>query len=635
MMGKSRQHEAGPRRHQRRRHRATAAAFAIAPLLLTSSLVTLLPAPTHAAERTGYTLDNDPVRQGKRLLDSGAWADAKLRFNEAVTAGYHLDEAQFGLGQCALRVGDYAEAEKCFTAALSARGGAWSDPRAELGLLALRGGNDSSAADAFDEALAADGKCWPARYGQALLELKAGRWEKARDMLESGRDRKGVLRGEDRYHHGKALVFLANGAGPQAEVEALQAQTLDPVDPQYTALLARVYQAQGNNDLAINAWEQLLATPGITPDAPTLTELGRLYSKTGRHNDARARFEQAGAADSTYTPALRELADLFRRAKRPEQAARTWLRCVQVAPQDVESRLGLATALRELGRMDEAAGAAKAARDLAPADAVAALLYAQVGLRAGDDAVRADAAAFAATLLAGGAPEGWQLDDQLALAGWQGTHGQADAAQASLTAAAAMDSTSSSVPFQQGLLELRAGRTAEAAERFTRASALDPTSAAAHLNLGIARFQGGDPRAAIADFRAAVALDAKQATARLLLAQALAAVDSLPAAEKVYRDVLAAEPANAKAQRGLGFCRLRAADYPGAARAYEQSTQVEPGNADGWAGLGSANLGQGRLDAAGAAFTKARAIDPQNPMLKTGSELLNQARNAGKEAPSR
>ncbi len=79
-------------------------------------------------------------------------------------------------------------------------------------------------------------------------------------------------------------------------------------------------------------------------------------------------------------------------------------------------------------------------------------------------------------LLTAGAPKGWQLDDQLALAEWQGTHGQADAALASLNAAAAMDSTSSSVPFQQGLLELRAGRTAEAAERFTRASALDPTA---------------------------------------------------------------------------------------------------------------------------------------------------------------
>ena len=189
-------------------------------------------------------------------------------------------------------------------------------------------------------------------------------------------------------------------------------------------------------------------------------------------------------------PALRDLADLYRRAKRPEQAARTWLRCVQVAPKDVEARLGLVSALRELGRTDEAARAAKAAHELDPANGAASLAFAQVGLRAGDEALRAEAGASAATLLAGGALKGWLLEDQLALADWQGAHGQADAALASLNAAAAMDSTSSSVPFQQGLLELRAGRTAEAAERFARATVLDPSSSAAHLNLGIARFQG-------------------------------------------------------------------------------------------------------------------------------------------------
>ncbi|MBM4130909.1 tetratricopeptide repeat protein, partial [bacterium] len=133
----------------------------------------------------------------------------------------------------------------------------------------------------------------------------------------------------------------------------------------------------------------------------------------------------------------------------------------------------------------------------------------------------------------------------------------------------------------------------------------------------------------------AVAGDDSNATARLLLAQALAGVDSLAAAEKQYRQVLALEAGNARAQRGLGFCRLRAGDYAAAAAAYEQSTQGEPGNADGWAGLGSARLGQGRLDAAAAALAKARAIDPQNPMLRTGTELLNQARSAGKDSSSR
>jgi tetratricopeptide (TPR) repeat protein len=596
------------------------------------------PATTKAPPaRPTYTMDNDPVRLGNRQLEKLAWADARARFDEAIAAGYHVDEAAYGLGVCDLREGRYKDAEAHFGEALAVRGGAWADARAELGLLLLRRGQTEPAANAFDEAAAADGKCWAANYGNALLLLDKGEWEKARDLAAAAKEPKGVLRGEDRWHHVRALVFLANGAVAQAAVEALQAQTLDPVDPRYTELVARVYEQQGNDELAVAAWEELLAVPGAEVPAATLDQVGRLYAKVGRPNEAREMYERAAQADSTYTPVLKNLAELYRRAKRPQNAARTWLRYVQVAPGDLDGQLGLAGAMQELGRFDEAAAAAKAALGLSPDLPAARLLLAQTGLRARDQGVRDEAGALAETMLAAPAPvpAGWTLDDQLTLADWQGSRKREGDALVSLARAAAMDSTAASVPYQQGLLQLRAGHTQEAAAAFQRALVLDPQWAGAQLNLGIARYQGGDPRAAIPEFRRATVLNPESTQARLLLGQALAAVDSLPAAEREYRAVLEREPQNAKALRGVGFCRLRAADYAGAARAYEQSTGSEPGNADGWAGLGSAQLGLGRLDAAGAAFAKARAIDPQNNMLKTGSELLNQARNAGKEASSR
>ncbi len=607
-------------------------AFFLAPITASMAPMTATLAPqAHAAPTPSYTLDNDPIRLGNRQLEAGEWDAAAAQFKAAVEAAYRLDEAHFGLGLTALRQGRYEDAEEHFQDALKARGGAWAEPRAELGLLLLRRGEATQAADAFDEAAAADPKCWAARYGQALLLLQAGDWEKGRDLLETAKDRKGVLKGEDRYHHAKALMFLANGAIAQAEIEALRAQNLDPVDPRYTALVARVYQEQGHDELAVNAWEQMLAMPGVSPRADTLLELGRLYAKVGRPNDARQKFEEAGAADSTFTPALRELAELYRRAKKPELAARTWLRYAQVAPQDIEAHLGLASAMKELGRNDDAAAAAAKALELKPGHSVATLTYLQAGLRARDQALRDRAGAAAELATAAGTPDGWLLDDQFALAEWQQSQKREQDALVTLQRAAQMDTTSSSVPFQMGLLEMKAGRTAEAAAHFGNAISRDPNQAAAHLNLGIARYQGGNPRAAIGDFRRAVAINGDQVTARLLLAQALAAVDSLKSAEAEYREVLVREAGNAKAQRGIGFCRLRAGDYAAAAEAYESSTQTEPDNADGWAGLGSARLGQSRLDAAGAAFNKARAIDPNNAMLKTGSELLNQARNAGKD----
>lgn len=629
----STRHAAGRTRGRRR----GAPLLALAASCVIALAPSLEPTAAIGADAPVYTLDNDPIRLGNRQLEAGDWNAASLLFSAARVAGYRMDEAYFGLGTCALRLGQYAQAEGDFRQALAARGGAWPAAEAELGLLALRRGRFDAAQASLAAAAAAEPKSWPARYGQALLALRQGDWEGARDLAESAKNRKGVLEGEDRYHHVRALVFLANGALAQAEVEAMQAQNLDPLDPRYTELVARIHLEQGHDELAIAAWEQLLAQDGAAPGAETLHELGRLYAKAGRPNEARARFEQACAADSTFTPALRDLAELYRRAKKPEQAARTWLRYAQMVPGDIEAQLGLAAAMGELGRHDEAAAAAARALALDANRAEAQLAFQQAGLRSRDADLRAQAGAAAEARQAGGAlpPAGWTLADQFALAEWQQAQERPEAALATLLAAARMDSTSSSVPFQMGLLELRAGRTAEATTHFGRALALDPQSGAAQLNLGIARFQGGDARGAIADFRAAVAGDGANATARLLLAQALAASDSLPAAEQQYRQVLALEPANAKAQRGLGFCRLRAGDYPGAAAAYEQSTRDEPGNADGWAGLGSARLGQGRLDAAQSAFAKARAIDPQNPMLRTGSELLNQARNAGKDSSSR
>jgi len=62
---------------------------------------------------------------------------------------------------------------------------------------------------------------------------------------------------------------------------------------------------------------------------------------------------------------------------------------------------------------------------------------------------------------------------------------------------------------------------------------------------------------------------------------------------------------------------------------YEAAARAEPENADGWAGLGNANLGLQNWEAAEAAFVKARAIDPNNPTMKKGWELLQNAKQAG------
>jgi tetratricopeptide (TPR) repeat protein len=578
-----------------------------------------------AAERSPYTLDTDPLRLGLKSLEEGRLQEARARFEEAVAHNHQVPRALFGLGRIADLEGRYDEAEAAYRRALES-GGDQAATRARLGLVLLRAGRDREAAAEFDAALGAEPKLWEARYGRARLLLAQRMWDAAQEELARGKNCKGVAEGEDLYHHGLALLQSGRDDLPAAELSALRALHLNPGDPQYGALVGEIYERRGSPALAIDAFEQALASPGMTPTAPMLSGLGGLYREVGRYDEARDSYLRAVAIDSTYTPALRDLADLLRAAKRYEQAARTYLRCAMLDPGDVGAHLGVAACCLELRNYAQAAASAAAALALAPERPDVKHLYVRAALR-GDDEARAAAAAMMAEMATRPSAFAWTADDLTALADWQSGQKRYDDAAATLARAAALDPTDANVPFQTGIVALRQGDAVAAADHFRAAIALNPDAPAFHLNLGIALYQSSLFDEAIPSFRRTLELNPDLTVGRLLLAQTLASRDDLAGAETEYRRVLTAEPQNAKAQRGLGFCLLRRADYAGAAAAYRAATEADSDNADGWAGLGSAELGRERLDAAEAAFGRARRLDPDNAMLKKGAAILDQARN--------
>jgi tetratricopeptide (TPR) repeat protein len=584
------------------------------------------------AQQRSYNLDDDPLRLGNKALEGGRLEEARIQFEEAVANDHHLAEALCGLATVDMRQGHFAEAEGRYRQALSASGGSDLDARAGLGLLLLRQGRNEEASAEFHQVLQKNPKHWEANYGLAYLALEAGQWDVAHEHLEFGRKKKGLHEGEDLYQHGLALYLRGTGDLPGAEGAALRAQVLNPSDPLYAQLVARIYLDEGHNSLAIYAYEQALNTPGMAASAVMLHELGRLFVLENRFNEASQRFLQAVAVDSTYTPALKDMADLYQRANRFDKAAGVYLRYVALVPEDGPAQLELSRCLGELGRFDQAAEAARQMLSMNPEDPDARFQFARNGIHASDDSLKSEAGVIMVSLLASSRPElTWEAGDLVELALWQAKNKDYEDAITTITQAATLDPESSRIPFQQGLMELSAGQPAAAVESFQRAVTLDPDNAANHLNLGIAMYQAGQMEAAVPTFRQAVALRPELAAARLLLAQVLASSGSLGDAESEYRQVLVQEPRNAKALRGLGFCRLRAADYPAAAAAYSQSVEIESSSADGWAGLGSARLGEGNLDAAETAFAKARTIDPRNIMLTTGAQLLNQAKTTRKD----
>ncbi|TFG41857.1 MAG: tetratricopeptide repeat protein, partial [Syntrophobacterales bacterium] len=388
-------------------------------LALSLLLVVCLTEPA-AAQRRSYTRDEDPLRLGNKALAAGRLDEAGDYFQEAVANDHHVPDALCGLAAVELRRGLFAEAEARYRQALAASGGLHVAARAGLGLLLLRQGRAEEADGEFRQALKIDGKLWEAHYGLARLALAAGKWDAAREQLEFGRAVRGWEAGQDKYQHGLALYLVGTGDVSGAERAALHAQILNPADPQYPQLVARIYRDQGHRTLAISAYEQALATPGLTPDAALLHDLGRLYAQENRFNEASERYLQAVAADSTFAPAVNDLADLFRRAGRYDKAAGTYLRYVTLVPEDGPARLALSECLGELGRFEEAAAEARIARQRAPDDQAASFQFARAGIHARSDTLKTEAAALMVDLLASPPAElPWQAGDLLELAAWQ------------------------------------------------------------------------------------------------------------------------------------------------------------------------------------------------------------------------
>lgn len=581
-------------------------------------------APGVVAETRSYGIDEDPVRLGQKALEDGRLDEARARFQEAVDAGYKMDRAHLGLAEVAVRRGSWVEAEAFYRAALAAR--PLVEARAGLGLLLLRLERDAEAEAELDRALAEKPGLWDARYGRALLLLKRGRTADARALLAAGRERRGAAEGEDRYHHGMALALAAEGDLTAAEVEALGALALNPADARYAMLVADLSTQRGVPALAIDAWEQALRAPGVVPTAPMLEGLAALYRGVGRFQDARDHLLQAVELDSTYAPALRALADLLAAAKQHDRAARTWLRYVQLRPDDVDAQLALAASCGEIGSHAQALAAARTAMALDSARVDVRFALFRAGTRGPDAAAKEEAARLFASL----PPDaGFEAKDLVAFAAWQREAKQWDAAREALVRANALAPEEPDVPFERGMLELAGGQPDSAVASFERAVALRSDAPHFHVNLGIARLRAGQNAPAVSAFRAGLALNPEHVYGRLLLAQALAVSDSIPAAESEYRRVLETEPTNAGALRGLGFCQIREGRYADAADTYAAATRAEPGNAEAWVGKGNALLGLGDLAGAEEAFGEAKKIDPENRSLRKGLELLQQAKESG------
>jgi tetratricopeptide (TPR) repeat protein len=577
-----------------------------------------------------YTYETDPIRVGNKALEKNDLAAARAAFEEAVTQSYELPKAKVGLADIAARTGRFDEAEALYREAIdinSREGGkGLAEANAGLGILLIDTNRWEEGADYIHKAYKINSGYWPAIYGEARLEIRADRRDKAKSLLDYGASRKGIAQGADLYHRGMALYYMKMNALQDAEKEALTAFHMNPADPRHGVLVARVYEARNVPASAIAACEEVLRTPGVEPTPSFIHFMGTLYQKAGRYNDARDKYVQAMEMDSTYAPALKDLGALFELGKQYDNASKVYLRYVELEPDDIQAYIGLTESLGESGRYAQALQAANKAMALDSTRADVRLAYARTSLRNRDKAMRARGAAMYASL-----PDSVTLgaNDHVLLAGYEIDNNRLEEASLHLNEAIAADTSNAEAYFQRGLLAFKQNQPDSAIVAFEEAIKRNKKSALYQLNLGVAYFQANQIEKAKLPLRRAIALDKRGVMGHVLLGQALVSSDSLEAAEAEYQTALSIDPKNARALRGLGFTHLRTQSFDKAADAYRLATESEPRNADGWAGLGQSYLGLGDYASAESAFSKAQSIDPNNPSLKRGRDLLNKVRKGG------
>ena len=240
---------------------------------------------------------------GAATAQSGDWQKAESTFERALQINPEQTDARFDLASLELAHEQYDKAEANFAVLAKETPG---DAAAHGGLgAALAGeGHVEGAETEFSLALAIDSKNRFAQESLGMLQLQQGKLSDAIEHL------KAAIAAGDRADTRRELAaaLAQSGELPGAEEQARTAIRLDTNDVAAHSLLSQLEGALGKPDEAIAEQKRALELAPNDPDG--WNNLGVLYARSKKTEEARTAFQHALSIDSGHAQAKANLARL-------------------------------------------------------------------------------------------------------------------------------------------------------------------------------------------------------------------------------------------------------------------------------------------------------------------------------------
>jgi tetratricopeptide (TPR) repeat protein len=218
------------------------------------------------------------------------------------------------LGQAYYFKEDWGNAVRQLSQAAAARGND-VDVAQKLGRAYLESGDANNAQEWFEKTLALDSDNNTALTNLGRIQLNAGQWEGAIGYLER------AIRNDPQNMQVRNMLgraYLGTRRYDDAIAQLSQVTQARPNDGPSQYNLGQAYQAAGDDGRAIQAYTAALANlPEGDLRAECLYDIGFVYEKVGRYEDALAALEDSAAisAAAKTTEAIERVRERIRRQK--------------------------------------------------------------------------------------------------------------------------------------------------------------------------------------------------------------------------------------------------------------------------------------------------------------------------------